>query len=199
MLSDRYEKIKHYWLNKLEAELPSFLSYHSADHTSNVINACSYLAEKENIPAKEKELLLVAALFHDSGFLHSYTNNESEGAKIANEVLPKFGFSETEIEIIAGIIRSTSIAVEPVGILQEIIHDADLNYLGRPDYLSRADDLRKEMTQAGISYSDVEWLQLQEQFLEKFDYITKAAQDLVQDGLEKNLNHVRNSLKEIEA
>jgi predicted metal-dependent HD superfamily phosphohydrolase len=199
MLSVRYQKIKHYWLNKLNVELPSYLSYHGVEHTRDVINACSYLAEKEGVSEHDKELLLVAALFHDSGFLNQYKSNEPIGARFAEEILPDFGYNIQEIEEISEIIVSTTTSVEPQGILQEIMHDADLNYLGRPGYFNRVNSLRHERTIIGQTYSDLEWLDLQEKFLSKFRFVTDSAILLLADGLSKNLELVQKHLTEIKA
>jgi len=185
-------------MNKLRSELPSHLLYHNADHTVNVVNACSYLAEKEGLASDDKELLLVAAHFHDAGFLVRYQNNEHTGARIAAETLPKFGYDEDEIRVIKELIISTDTGIAPQGLMQEIIHDADLNYLGRPDYKKRSDDLRKEMARMGQEFSDRDWLELQYQFLKEFSYCTNAAKQLVQSGFEKNKRRIEETIKALD-
>jgi predicted metal-dependent HD superfamily phosphohydrolase len=196
MFSDRYTRLKHFWLNKLQRELPSYLLYHNVDHTRNVINACSYLAEKEGLAPREKELLLLAALFHDAGYLTRYESNEHAGAQTAELELSTAGYSTSEIETISELILSTHPEVEPRGLLQEIIHDADLNYLGRPDYLSRSESLRSELSFVGHVYDDNEWLKLQHEFISQFNYCTKSAIKMVGTGLQSNKVLVANKMIE---
>jgi predicted metal-dependent HD superfamily phosphohydrolase len=197
MLSTRYEKIKALWLEKLQRELPSYLLYHSPDHTQNVINACSYLAVKEGVNDKDKEILLLAALFHDSGYLTRYANNEEVGVQLSQAVLPHYGISTKATDQIAALILATKPNVQPVGILEEIIQDADLNYLGRPDYDARSQNLRSELHVTGQVYTDVEWLQIQYEFLSNFEYRTASAIRLVGSGLKKNRRIIEQMLTAI--
>lgn len=197
LLSDRYNSVHRFFIQKLDQELPEYLAYHNVHHTRNVINACSYLAEKEKVTAQEKEILLVAALFHDAGFLVRYGANEHAAVRMAKEILPRFKYSEAEIEEISAIILSSAVDIEPKTLLEEILHDADLNYLGRPDYANRSSDLRREMSIMGTTFTDEGWLEHQLKFLENFEYLTYSAKTLVQSGLHKNRDEVKRMLVEL--
>ena len=72
----QYEQAYLFLIAKLEKELPSWLTYHNAEHTKAVIEAAEYLATTENITGEELTLLKTAALFHDGGFLESHTKHE---------------------------------------------------------------------------------------------------------------------------
>ena len=65
----QYEQVYSVLIPRLEKELPSYLTYHTVEHTKNVIAAVEQLAKAENIIGDDLTLLKTAALFHDSGFL----------------------------------------------------------------------------------------------------------------------------------
>ena len=100
----RYEKIYSMMIEKLEAEMPSRLSYHSLNHILDVLKSAIELAEMENLSAVETELLKVAVLFHDAGFIETVRGHEEVGYSMAKEILPQFGYNESEIKEIGGMI-----------------------------------------------------------------------------------------------
>ncbi|MCB9457956.1 MAG: hypothetical protein H6671_18400, partial [Anaerolineaceae bacterium] len=72
--------------------------------------------------------------------------------------------------------------------LEEIMVDADLDVLGREDYVTSNRALRKEMEVVnGISHTDREWYIFQQEFLSKHAYFTNAAHSLRDEGKARNL------------
>jgi len=55
--------------NLLKDKLSNLYSYHNFNHTLNVVGAVNKLCVKENIDGTEKEMLLIAAWFHDAGYI----------------------------------------------------------------------------------------------------------------------------------
>lgn len=171
----KFYEAKKYILARLKKELPSHLAYHSLEHTKDVYDAVIRIAKAENIIGVEKKLLLTAALFHDCGFiLHSY-DHESIGCKIAKEELPGFQYSSEQIEIICGMIMATKIPQSPKNYLEEILCDADLDYLGRDDFKEISKKLFLEFKIYGMITDLTDWDKLQISFLEKHHYFTKTA------------------------
>src|SRR5437763_1146041 len=104
---NRYDKAKKFILEKLKTELPQNLYYHGLHHVLDVLGAADLLGEKENIPARDMELLRIAVLFHDSGYTINSTNHEKLGCEIARKHLPAFNYTEEEINSICGMIMAT--------------------------------------------------------------------------------------------
>lgn len=71
--------------------------------------------------------LLIAALFHDSGFTKAYNGNEAFGANIAREWLETEQHPEERIVRIEELILATIPFTPPKNILEKIIQDADLD------------------------------------------------------------------------
>src|ERR1043165_9717733 len=103
----KYQELKNFILHKLEKELPAYLTYHNVSHTKDVVKHAEELAIEENISGKEMTLLLTAAVLHDSGFLETYTGHEEVSCSIAEKLLPEYGYSQEDIEVICNLIMAT--------------------------------------------------------------------------------------------
>ena len=187
----RYERLKNFIVEKLRAEIPSVYYYHSVDHVLDVLAAAEMIGEKEKISDKEMELLRVAVLFHDSGFIVNPKNHEAIGCTIAREILPGFGYGHEEIEKICGMVMATHYPQKPNNLLEQIICDADLDYLGRDDFFSIGNNLMKEMNLNGSIKDENDWNKLQESFLMSHHYFTLTANELRNKKKQEHLEKIR--------
>lgn len=158
---------------KLEKELPMGLSYHGVHHTLDVLQAGLIIADTEKCSPKDIQLLRLAIWLHDCGFSRTYRGHEEAGCDIAKELLPKFRIHEEDIEVICGLIRATKIPQTPDTLLERIICDADLDYLGRDDVYEIADTLYQEIKNKIGPLNESDWNELQISFLEAHNYFTK--------------------------
>lgn len=161
-----------YILNKLENDLDSHLYYHGLHHTKDVLSSVEKIAVKEGVSQNDILLLKVAAAYHDCGFLVLYKNHEEAGCGLAYEALPKFGFSKEQMDIIFGMIKATKVPQSPRTKLEEIICDADLDYLGRDDFEKISGSLFEEFKYWNIVTDHHTWMQIQLNFLENHVYWT---------------------------
>ena len=145
-----FEKVKKFILAKLKKELPKSLSYHSIEHIKDVYRAAKKLAKLEDVTGEDLTLLLTAALFHDSGFLMQQKGHEKISCDIARESLPQFDYTPEQIERICGMIMATRVPQNPHNLLEQIICDADLDYLGRDDFFSIGNSLYAELQVYGM-------------------------------------------------
>jgi class 3 adenylate cyclase/predicted metal-dependent HD superfamily phosphohydrolase len=147
--SIKYYKTEHFVLDYLKAGLSDKLLYHSVNHSIDVVQAVERIALSEGVTDEGLFLLKTAAILHDAGFVKQYENNESIGAEMAAEWLPKYGYTEQHIKTIVELIHVTEIPHKPINKLQEIICDADLDYLGRDDFEQISNRLRLELRGMG--------------------------------------------------
>lgn len=166
---------KAYILSRLEKELDKNLSYHSLHHVLDVEQAATKFAKEEGINEYETELLMTAVAFHDSGFIYQTKDHEERGCELIREALPQFGYTEEEITRISGMIMATKIPQNPKNLLEEIICDADLDYLGREDFWKIGNYLYQELSVYGILSNEQDWNKLQLKFLNSHHYFTKSA------------------------
>lgn len=173
--SINYYKAERFILKQLEERLSDKLHYHSIAHTRDVVTAVERLALSENVTDEGLFLLKTAATYHDAGFVEQYDKNEPIGVRLASEILPKYGYTPEHIETIKNLIYVTSIPHQPKNHLEQIICDADLDYLGREDFHQIADRLRRELKEHSKIESDRQWDEIQVKFLTQHRYFTKTA------------------------
>jgi len=162
-------------LEKLKNELPPNLYYHSFNHVMDVLGAAKHYGQLEKITEYENILLQTAVLFHDSGFIIQSRNHEELGCEIVKANLPNFDYTDDEINQICGMIMATKIPQTPNNLLEQIICDADLDYLGRDDFWEIGYNLYKELEIYGILTDEKEWNKLQLRFLTSHQYFTASA------------------------
>ncbi len=191
----RYENTKKFIIDRLKTALPLTLYYHGMHHTLDVLDAAIMIGEKEKISDAEMELLKVAVLFHDAGFIETPEGHEKIGCAMAKENLPRFGYTEKEIEIICGMIMVTKYPPHPVSLVEEIICDADLDYLGRDDFFKIGHTLYSELKNSGMVSNEQEWNRLQEKFISSHTYFTKTAKELRNAKKKEHLEQIRELVK----
>ncbi|MEZ5149013.1 MAG: HD domain-containing protein [Bacteroidales bacterium] len=185
-----FESLKTYILDRLKSELNEDLMYHSPGHTKDVIKAVERYAELEGVNGHDKMLLKTAALFHDIGFTRVYKGHEDESIKIAREVLPGYGYSEKDIQAITGMINATKLPQNPTNHLEEIMADADLDYIGRDDLFMIGQKLQFEWKKVGIISSIREWHEKQLAFLKNHQYFTASARQLREEKKQENIREL---------
>jgi uncharacterized protein len=171
----KYGEIKKHVLERLEKELDPKLTYHGVHHTNDVIKAVIRFAEAEKLADHDVMLLKTAAVFHDMGFLVTYIGHEEESVKFAKNLLPQYDYNDHDIKRISGMIKATQIPQRPKTILEEILCDADLDYLGRNDFIPISMNFFKELLAYGFISDEKEFNYLQLSFLESHSYWRKNA------------------------
>ncbi|MFZ4635667.1 MAG: HD domain-containing protein [Saprospiraceae bacterium] len=170
-----YRAAKQYILERLRKELSEQLFYHGLHHTLDVLRMATALCESEGIRGHEVTLVKTAALYHDAGFVTGqHMGHEAEGCRMAQEILPSFGYAQADIDAIKGMIMSTKIPQSPKNILEEILCDADLDYLGRADFYPIASSLFEELKAYNILHDEQSWNQLQVTFLDNHRFHTQT-------------------------
>lgn len=195
----QFERAKAYILPKLERELAKHLSYHSVGHVRDVYQAAERMAKAEGVSPYDTKLLLTAVLFHDAGFLVRPKEHEKISCKMVKETLPRFNYTDEEIKRICGMIMATRIPQTPRNLLEQIICDADLDYLGRDDFFAIGNRLFAEMMVYGVVGNELEWNRLQVKFLESHDYFTKTAIRLRKPNKDRYVKELQRKIKRLSA
>lgn len=133
------------YVNKLLTSVEDYY-YHQYEHTIDVFERATYLAEKEGLSTEEIEIIQLAALFHDTGFIVQYDKNEPLWAKFASNFLKTMLYPEDKIKIIERIILATDPDYqEPKDIYEAIIKDADIDNLWRDDFFEKGKKVKDEL------------------------------------------------------
>jgi hypothetical protein len=174
----QFTDIQEIILDKLERELPSYLFYHNVKHTVDVVTEVELIGWAEGCSDEEILILKTAGLFHDVGHTVAYDNHEYHGTVIARDMLPKYNYSQEQIEKISAIIMSTKLPPQPTNLLEEIICDSDLDYLGRSDFIPVSNTLFEELRAQNKMGSLNDWNKIQVKFISGHQYFTKTARSL---------------------
>lgn len=193
-----FERARSYAVKCLENELSPRLTYHNAQHTlGEVAPAAERLAIMERVGGADRMLLLTAAYYHDLGFTIQRQGHEAISVQMAKETLPAFGYAEPQVEIICGIIQATCVPQSPASLLEMIMVDADLVYLGQENFWARSMDLRQELQNFGTSMTDKAWYMYQIQFIEAHRYFTSSARSLRDQLKQHHLADIQARLAQI--
>lgn len=170
-----YRAAKQFILSKLRDELSDRLYYHGLHHTLDVLKMATEISASEGVNGRDLILVKTAALFHDAGFVKDkHAGHEHEGCLIAQDALPAFGYTAQDIKTICGMIMATKIPQSPTNLLEEIICDADLDYLGRDDFYRIGDSLFEELKEYHIIHDEQDWNRLQVSFLTAHQFHTRT-------------------------
>lgn len=170
-----YPKVCHQILDELSEKLPDYLHYHRLNHTIDVANVCNFYIDYYLLSKRVANLIRIAAVVHDYGYI--FDPKEHEERSIV-EVRPMLtGYSDKEIAVIDGMIRATKVPQKPHNLYEQILSDADLDYLGREDYPQLSEALYEEFLYFGVVENQTDWLDLQIRFLESHQFHTDWAKN----------------------
>jgi uncharacterized protein len=193
-----FEKAKEYALNRLKKELSPNLTYHSLMHTkAEAVPAADQLAILEKVGEEDHMLLLTAVYFHDLGLIRQRKDHEMVSIQFAEQTLPEFGYSDAQIAVIRGIILATYLPQSPTNLLERIMADADLDYLGHEDYWKRSIDFRQELDHYGTKFTDEEWYIYQLNFMQPHKYFTDSERVLREPVKQQHITEIRRLLDQV--
>lgn len=187
-MNNLIEEISHYISNLFDKRLPASFLYHNIRHTNDVVNTASEIAERSGLNNGDIELLLIAAWFHDTGYIESIEYHEEKSAEMAEEYLSKINYPGGRISAVTRTILSTKIPQRPGNDIEKILCDADLAYMGSSDLLEKIQLLRKEWALTlNRTYTDHEWLKASMNFIESNSFHTEFARKKFEGKRKKNL------------
>ncbi len=192
--SINYKKAERHIMKILKEKLSPNLHYHGIHHTFDVVEAIERIAIMEGVLDEDIFVLKSAATYHDAGFVEQYDANEPIGAKMASEILPTYGYTPEQVKQVEELIYATRIPHNPNNLLEQIICDADLDYLGRDDFFEISDTLRRELRDHNKINSDRLWDEIQVKFLTMHKYFTASAIKLRQAEKMKHLEIIKQRL-----
>ncbi|HPR72939.1 MAG TPA: adenylate/guanylate cyclase domain-containing protein [Bacteroidales bacterium] len=192
----RFTDIQEIVLDKLEKELPDYLYYHNVKHTVDVVTEVELIGWAEGCTDEEILLLKTAALFHDAGHTIEYDNHEYHSTLLAREMLPFFNYDQEQIERICSIIMATKLPPNPKNLLEKIICDSDLDYLGRSDFIPVSNTLFEELKACKKMGSINDWNKIQVKFISGHQYFTKTARRLREVNKQLQIERIQSLIRE---
>jgi len=181
----------HQYVQKIFNEhAPPENVYHNLSHTTEVVSAVKEIAVAEGVSDDDLELLIIAAWFHDSGYVKTCKGHEEVSVGYVKEFLQSINYPEDKIKKIASLITITKVPQSPKNILEEILCDADLSHIGMKGFEEKGDLLRLEYEKRGGKvFADQEWLEISLEFLNQHNFFTSYAKEKF--GIQKNIHFIK--------
>ncbi|MCA8832045.1 Pycsar system effector family protein [Hymenobacter pini] len=197
--SEILKQAKAYVQTLLEEKLPAQLVYHSPTHTATVAKEARALGEAAGLDEADQEALLLAAWFHDTGYIDTYDGHEFRSAELAGEWLTQQGYPAERVALVQQLIKATHRDSERETELEQLLVDADMSNMGRDDFFANGELLRAEWEATlGKTYSNPDWAETQLAFLCEGKYYTKVARERYEEQLKENIKDQRKLLKKVE-
>ena len=187
----QFSDLQELILDRLEKELPKYLYYHNVKHTVDVVTESELIGWAEGLDDHRLLLLKTAALFHDTGHTISYASHEERSVDIAREILPKYKYTPDEINEICRIIMATKLPPQPADLLEAIICDSDLDYLGRTDFVPVSNALYDELKHQNKSLTLNDWNKQQLKFIGMHQYFTKTGRKLREVKKQEQIERIK--------
>ncbi len=163
------------------------LPFHNFKHTRDVYEQVELLGQSEGVADEDLLLLKTAALFHDIGYTVTCDDAPAESERIARETLPLFYYDRQQIDAVCRLMKASHYESVPTNVSEQIIHDANLMYYGRADFVTCMMNLFREQREHQSFEVKTEWLKAQIDRLSKHRFYTRAAEKFVSVPVTKQI------------
>lgn len=162
----------------LFARLSPGFTFHNLDHTLQVTRAAGQIMAGMPINSVERDRVLLACLFHDTGFSAGrLEGHETISIEIATGFLQRHNADAETIAAITACIAATRMPQRPLSLLDQVICDADLAHLGGPLFPEMTGRLKTEIQwYFKKPYDQRQWDELNIAFMAAHRYFTPYGQ-----------------------
>lgn len=191
-MSNLIKKAEYFVSALYKEKLNSRFPFHNLKHIQRTVKAVELIADHSKISDSDKEIVTLAAWFHDIGQLEDYEDHEQKSADIAKKFLKENNYPAEKIEKVAQCILVTDLENKPTSMLEKIIRDADIIHLGKKSFFKRNNELRKEWKQIlAKTFSDAEWTKNDIEFFKHNPFMTEYAKSQYNEQREINLRIIK--------
>jgi adenylate cyclase len=192
----KIQDIEEYVLKMFEEEAPPNLYFHNSVLAKNIINQVDLLSNAEKLNEEDYINLRLASTFLLTGYISDYEKPLDESCRIAQDVLPKYGFPEKNINAVKELISAAFIQM-PKTVSDNILSDARNDYLGRVDYIRLTEKLLKEETEYGMVSDTKIWFLNTMETLRNHKFTTSTANLLRGVPVEDQVKSLETLMKEV--
>ena len=169
----KLQSIQNQVISLLDKGLDHRLHFHKSSHSVVVLHEALRICHWMNVDPETTELIAIAAIGHDLGYLEQFENNETIGAEMTQSLMAKEDFSIDAIEFVKTAILETSMRISPQSWQGKILRDADTGYIGTTEFSTWEKRLQEEyQATKNKQYTSKEWLQFEIQFFEQHRFFT---------------------------
>lgn len=194
LLQETERFVTHFFATRIS---PAFL-FHNIDHTKDVVKAATFLTDYYQLPADDRQVVLLAAWFHDTGYSSGSARwHEKVSKEVATDFLQQHQVDTATVEKVGNCIMATQWPQCPVDLCEQILCDADLFHLGTDAFEEKNKLLRKELnTLFDKKLSKKEWRERNIVFLQQHRYFTDYARKNLQPVKQQHLQELLDKNKD---
>ena len=181
-------------VQQLNHGLDTRFAYHGLRHTLDVIEQSEQIGIAMQCSEEQIQILKIASLFHDLGFLNIRKGHEKASSDLFLSA-SEHKINDIQRQQISACILATTMPQSPQNLLEQIICDADLDYLGRNDFFEISQDLFHEMHACGEMSDQKTWDEIQVVFLDKHHFHTSFNQSRRNEQKSQHLAAIKVRLK----
>ena len=170
----KLQDIEEIIIKMFDDEAPPDLYFHNSALVRNINTQVDLISNAEKLPEEDYVNLKLASLFLMTGFITDYEKPMEESIRLMDEVLPKYGFTKENRDIVNRLIKN-SFTNNPETTSDQILNDARYDYLGRVDYIKHTDKLLKELAAYGKHHDRKKWIEIQKKHLLDHKFLTNTA------------------------
>jgi predicted metal-dependent HD superfamily phosphohydrolase len=184
----------------LKAAKPEWVTYHNFEHAKAVAKAARTIGNACRLSREDLEGVILAAWFHDAGYVETIEGHEERSAMIASAFLRGAGYPPKRIAKVVGCIRATKMPQKPGTLMEQVLCDADISHLASKDFLDVSELIRLEIEhRMGRKLSETEWLTMNTLFVAGHRFHTDYARDRYAPQHAANLTALKERLERVKS
>lgn len=184
--SDLLLKVEHHIKEQFKNSMAENLYYHNLEHTEIVVEKVKQALNNLGTKELKQNNIVIAAWFHDLGYLYEYDNHEERSIYLCKEFLLKEGINEDRTHEICNMIKSTKFTIEPNNRHAALLKDIDIAYALYTDFKTKGDLLKQEIElKINEQISENEWNDSQIKFLKEISFYSSYGKEKYNELLEE--------------
>ena len=169
--------------------------FHNYRHTTKVVRVCDMISMESDLGKHNRFIVHLAGWFSNIGYKEDPLHHEANGAQLARSYFEAKGLDKEDIDEIQACILATRTPQHPHSMTSRILCDAVLFHLSDITYFDELELLRREWEGTrNEQYSDVEWIQLNVDFLQNHFYFSPFARKNFEKEKRANLSKLKAQL-----
>jgi len=182
----------------LKTTKPEWVKYHNFEHAKAVAKASKTIGTACRLSTEDFEGVILAAWFHDAGYVEAIKGHEEKSVEIATSFLRENGYPQKKIARVAACIRATKMPQNPKTLMEQVLCDADISHLASKGFLEVSELIRLEIEhRMGGKLTETEWLTMNRIFVAGHRYHTDYARSKYAPQLEANLAALKERLNQL--
>lgn len=193
------QKAKRFVHIFLVKHLPSHFVFHNYDHAEQTVAVAQDFSGKAMLPLEDELALLLAAWFHDVGYVEGRKDHEERSVDIFQDFQKVESLPKKLTDSVIELILSTKEDAQTESLQQKILHDANWAWLGRKRFFRRGSLLRLERERCeGKTYTLQDWNEYLLELQLKQTFYTAWAKEEFDTRKNKNIAKQRENLLDAE-